>query len=108
MQGDEKPTVATREPRYGDAHQARVGHRANWPVLCKHSMRFLFFRLRVAFRLKDTPSATIFTPVLLIAAAIGAIFNNIGAVADTTAVSDSFLDHAVSLPITYFPTTTKF
>jgi hypothetical protein len=60
----------------------------------------------MAFGLQDTPSTTIFAPVLLIAATIGAIFNNIGAVADATAVSDSFLDHVFSLPITYFSTTT--
>ena len=60
----------------------------------------------MAFRLQDTPSATRFAPILLVATAVGAIFNNIGAVADATAVSDSFLDHVSSLSITYFSTTT--
>ena len=62
----------------------------------------------MAFGLQDTSCATLFAPILLIATAIGAILNNIRAVANATGVGNRFLDRASSLPITYYSPTTKF
>ena len=44
---------------------------------------------------QNTSCATIFAPILLIAAAIGAILDNVAAVTDATAIGDCFLDHAI-------------
>jgi hypothetical protein len=45
--------------------------------------------------------------ILLLTKAIGAIFDNIGAVAHSTMVGNSFLDHAGYFTITYFSPTTQ-
>jgi hypothetical protein len=45
------------------------------------------------FGVEHPARPTVFTPILLIAAAIGAIFDDIGAVTNTTTMRNYFLNH---------------
>jgi hypothetical protein len=50
---------------------------------------------------EHAPCATRFTPVLLTAATVGTILNNIAATAAPAVVRDGFLNHPAILFITY-------
>ena len=47
------------------------------------------------FGLQDPTGTALFAPILLIAAAIGAIFNNVGAVTNATMMGNRFLNHDI-------------